>query len=297
MIRMLGYSLFPLALLVMLAVFACLLGYMVLQLAGDILPLDKLISKSTQILLILSIFPLKKRLNLSWPDLGFAPKQIFFRQFFQGLLLSIITLLPVFLILYALNVHVVDASHSWTGGKIAVKIGLALLFAVLIAVSEETLFRGLLLTGLRQKMTGCAAIFISSVYYAELHFLKGTSSVAYADITPISGFQLMAEAFGNWLNPEIFSALSALFVVGLFLALLRSRIPQSLWICIGCHCGWVWQIKVSKDLFNVNPQSDYLFLVSSYDGVIGPLVCIWLSVALLGFYLVNRNYSTRFKAG
>jgi membrane protease YdiL (CAAX protease family) len=186
---------------------------------------------------------------------------------------------------------VFDDGHNWTAAKIAGKTSLALLLALLIALFEEILFRGLLLTSLRHKMTAIAAIAISSFYYAILHFLKSKTSIAYSDLSISSGFQLMAEAFANLLNPEIVSALIALFVVGVFLAMLRSHYPQGLGFCVGCHCGWVWQIKTSKDLFNVNPHADYLFLVSSYDGVIGPLVSIWLTLAIIGFSLVSKRWN------
>jgi len=287
LIRLIIYALLPLAQLVALAACASLLGYGLLQLTGDVLPLAKLISKITLILLILSIFPLKKILRLGWSDLGYAPSRLFFKQAGQGLLLALATLLPVLLTLYALDVHVWDDTRIWTSGKIAEKVGLALFFASLIAVGEETLFRGLLLNGLRRKVSAFAAIAVSSLYYAALHFLKSKTPMGYADLSLGSGFQLMSEAFANWLNPEIVSALISLFVVGVFLAILRSRMPQSLGLCIGCHAGWVWQIKVSKDLFNVNPQTDYLYLVSGYDGVIGPLVSVWLSLAMLGFCLLS----------
>jgi membrane protease YdiL (CAAX protease family) len=240
-------------------------------------------------LLVLCIFPIKKGLNLTWPDLGFAPSWFFFKQLALGLLLALVSLLPVFFILYALGVHVFDDSRQWTVLQIGEKIGIAFLLALLIGLFEEILFRGLLLTALRCSMSTTAAIAVSAFYYAELHFLKSSSTIAYADLHINSGFVMMAEAFGNLLNPAIFSALIALFVVGVFLGLLRTRQPQNLGLCIGCHCGWVWQIKVSKDLFNVNPQSEYLYLVSDYDGVIGPLVSVWLIMAMLVLSLITRN--------
>lgn len=284
MIRLVAYALAPLALLVTLAAGACILDNAVLRLTGDVLPLHKMIGKTTLILLILGVFPLKKRLNLSWADLGFAPRAVFFRQIRQGFLLALATLLPVLLTLYALEVHVFDDSRHWTAGKIATKVGSALFFAMLIAVGEEMLFRGLLLGGFRRKMPLGIAITFCSLYFAALHFLKPASHIAYAELQWNSGFQLMAEAFANWLNPAILSALVSLFVVGVFLALLRSRVPQSLGLCIGCHAGWVWQIKISRDLFNVNLQADNLYLVNTYyDGVIGPLVSVWLALAMLGF--------------
>ncbi|OAI21337.1 abortive infection protein [Methylomonas lenta] len=279
--RYLIIALAPLAWLLLLAMSACLLGFGLLQLTGDVLPLAKVVSRLTLILLLISIFPLRKALHLSWQDLGFATCPVFFRQVGYGFLLAVITLLPVLIVLYGLDVHVWDLSRVWTLAKIVEKTGLALLFALLIAINEEILFRGLLLSALRRHFSLVVAIAISSFYYAALHFLKSRGQIPYDQQTLSSGFELMAEAFANWLNPDIVSALIALFVVGVFLAILRSHIPQSLGLTIGCHAGWVWQIKLSKDLFNVNPQADYLYLVSAYDGVVGPLVSVWLVIAIM----------------
>jgi hypothetical protein len=285
-------ALAPLAVLMGLASLASLLGFGLLQLTGDVLPLAKVISKLTLIMLLLGMFPLRKILQLSWQDLGFAAPGVFFRQMGQGVLLGVATLLPVLLTLHWLDVHIWDQGHAWTIGKLMRKAGLALFLALLIALGEEIVFRGLLFSVLRRKLPGVAAIAISSVYYAALHFLKTKTNIPADQQTLGSGFKLMLEAFANWFNPNIISALVALFVVGVFLALLRSRVPQSLGLCIGCHAGWVWQIKLSKDLCDVNPVSDYLFLVSAYDGVVGPLVSIWLSMAIavwLWFAHVRAN--------
>lgn len=287
--RNLGLMIAPLGLLLSLAAAASVLGVGLLQLAGDILPLSKVVSKLTLILLLISIFPLRKWLRFSWRDLGFAESALFFRQIGQGLLLGLLTLMPVLATLYWLDVHFWDHGRVWTWSKILEKTSVALLLALLIAVGEELLFRGLLLSTFRRKLSTALAIGLSAIYYAALHFLKSTTRIPHAEQTLGSGFQLMAEAFANWLNPEIFSALLALFVVGVFLAILRSRLPQSLGLCIGCHAGWVWQIKVSKDFFNVNPHADYLYLVSNYDGVVGPLVSVWLTAAILLGLKISRR--------
>lgn len=284
--RGLAFALAPLLLLVMLAMLASLLGFAVLKLAGDVLPLAKVVSKITLVLLLLSVFPLKKYLQLSWKELGFAPCPQFIGQVGEGFALSLATLLPVLLILYLLHVHVWDDSRVWTWQIFIGKALLALLLAMLIAVGEELLFRGLLLSGLRRQMPLFAAMFASSLYYAALHFLKSSTPVAYADISPFSGLPLLAEAFANWLNPAIVSAFIALFAVGLFLAVLRSFTGQGLGWSIGCHAGWVWQIKLSRDLCNVNLQADSVYLVNTYyDGVIGPLVAVWLTSVLIGYAL------------
>ncbi len=287
--RMLGYALAPLLLLVVLAALASLFSYGLLLVLGDVLPIAKLISKVTLVLLLISVWPLKRYWQLSWRDLGFAPLRRFLRQLQQGLLLALLTLSPVLLALYCLDVQVWDTTHNWSPTKIAGKVALALCLSLLIGVGEELLFRGVLLSGLRRQMPLVAAIVLSAWYYALLHFLKSSSQIPYAELTLFTGWQLMLEAFANWLNPAILSALTALFVVGLFLAVIRSRVRHSLGLCIGCHAGWVWQIKICKDLFNVNQQSDYLYLVSSYDGVIGPLVSVWLLLAMLGLIAFGKR--------
>lgn len=292
--KLVAAAILPLAVLMVLIQSAGLLSYGFLKILGDVQAIDKIISRATQILLVLCIFPFKKRLQFGWRDLGFAPLGEFFKQLGKGLVLSLCTLLPVLLTLYLLDVHVFDDSRDWTAGKIAGKIGISLLLALLIAGFEETIFRGLLLTFLRQKMPILAAVFISSFYYAILHFLKSSTSVPYAELRITSCFQLMGEAFANLLNPAIVGALIALFTVGVFLAVLRTYVPQGLGYCIGCHCGWVWQIKISKDFFNLNPRADYQFLVSGYDGVIGPLVSIWLTLAILAFGFFSWRRGTSF---
>lgn len=292
MIRLTFYALAPLFMLLFLACFASVLAYGLLRFTGDVLPLNKVVSKITLLLLLLSIFPLKKILKFSWSDLGFAPRTVFFKQMGQGLMLALATLLPVLLTLYLLDVHIWDTSRNWTMGKIAGKIGLALFFAMLIALGEEILFRGLLMTGLRRKMPLIAAVGISSFYYAALHFLNSYTQVPFEQQTIATGLLMVADAFANWFNPLFVSALISLFVVGVFLAVIRNRTPQSLGLCIGCHAGWVWQIKVSNDLFNINPQTDYLYLVSTYNGVVGPLVSIWLVLAML-VYCRQRPVSDR----
>ena len=287
----LRYSLTPLALLIFLALISCVLSYVILMLAGDILALRKLVSKGTLIFLILSLFPLRRYLALSWGEIGFASKGVFFKQLLLGVGLGFLTLMPILLLLYCLDVHVIDATRTWTSSKIAERVSIALLLALLISFAEEPLFRGLLLISLRKKMLTTAAIFISATYYSALHFLKSSTSIPYEAIQFNSSFKLLGEAFSNWLNPDILSAFIALFMVGAFLAVIRTQIKQSLGLCIGYHAGWVWLIKTSKDFFNTNHQSEYLYLVSSYDGVVGPLVSGWMLLSIiiyLGYPLFKK---------
>ncbi len=283
------YAIIPLMVLLFFAALAALISYFILLWAGDIVSMRKLLSKAAQIFLLFSIFPLRRYLNLSWADVGFAPKKLFFSQIGKGLLLGLLTLSPVMLVLYSLDIQIIDQTKQWTVDRVLIRSSLALLLALLISFGEEPLFSGILLAGLRKKMTACWAVLLTATYYSAFHFVKTKTHIPYQELHIGSGFQLMGEAFANILNPEIVSAFIALLVVGIFLATIRTEFASSIGICIGCHAAWVWQIKLGKDFFNTNPESEYYYLVSAYyDGVVGYLVAIWLALAIAAYFVWKK---------
>ena len=291
LIKKIYYSLVPLLILLFFAALASVFSYIVLMIVGDVLSIRKLVSKAAQIFLLLSIFPLRYYLRLSWADIGFSGQTVFFKQIKKGMLLGLVTLMPVMIVLYWLDISVIDQTREYTVSAVLTRVSLALLLATLISVGEEPIFSGILLAGLRKKMAVGSAVLLSASYYSAFHFVKTKTDVPYEQLNLGSGFQLMAEAFSNLLNPEILSAFIALLVVGVFLATIRTQIASSIGICIGCHAAWVWQIKVGKDYFNTNVDSEYYYLVSSYyDGVVGYLVAGWLSFILVT-YFIWKKYS------
>ncbi|MDO9424197.1 MAG: CPBP family intramembrane metalloprotease [Methylobacter sp.] len=281
-------SIAPLLVLLTVTSIACLLGYLIALGLDDQSLLRKLITRITQILLLLSIFPAMVYLKFNKEDLGFTARSKFLKQLPQGFGLGLITLLPVFITLYALGINVIDQPQQWTIGFLAEKTLLSLLLALLIGVVEESIFRGMLLAGLKKNLSTIAAIVISSTYFAALHFLDSKTEIPAQEFNVFSGFILLGNAFVNVLNPQNLSAFLSLLMVGIFLAVLRTQVKESLGLCIGCHAGWVWQIKMNGSLFNTDFSSEYLYLVSSYNHVVGPLVTVWLSLAILGYFAYKK---------
>ena len=288
-----AYSIVPLLVLLAIVSTACLLGYPVTLVLGDPSILRKIIHRLTQIFLVLSIFPAMAYLKLKKEDLGFTAKSVFLKQLQQGFGIGLVTLMPIFIILYVLGVNVADTSQPWTVGFMAEKMIMSLLLALLIGVVEESVFRGMLLAGLKKNMPVFAAILISSAYFAALHFLDSKTEIPRQQLNVFSGFILLGEAVENVLNPKNASAFFSLLMVGAFLAVLRTQIKESLGLCIGCHAGWVWQIKVSGSLFNTDYSSEYLYLVSSYNYVVGPLVTGWLLLAVAGYFVYQQIYKKK----
>ena len=290
------YSIAPLLVLLTAALLGCIAGYFIMLAIEGQFPLSKIITKSTQLFLVLSIFPAMAYLKFNKRDLGFAERKVFFKQVFQGFGLGFVTLMPVFIVQYALGINVIDQTQQWTTDLLAEKIIISLLLALLISMVEEPIFRGILFAGLKKKLPVIAAVLLSSTYYAALHFLNSKTEIPFQQVKLLSGFTLLGEAFANLLNPDNQSAFLALLMVGIFLGILRLQVKEGLGLCIGCHTCWVWQIKMNKSLFDTDFNSEYSYLVSRHDGVVGPLVTGWLSLAIIAYFIYKKALKHKTKS-
>ena len=288
--RYIFYGLVPFFVLLAAILLSCSLGYILVQNIGDTLPFRQILTRLTQIFLLLSIFPMMKYLRIDKVALGFPSWWVFLKQLPQGFGLGFIVLTPVFIVLSLLNINQINYKQEWVVELLVKNSIIYLMMALLISVIEETLFRGMVLVGLKKKLPVQVAIFLTAIYYAGLHFLIIKTNLSVQDINFFSGFRLLGEAVSNLLNLNNLPAFFALLMVGIFLGVLRTQVTSSLGLCIGCHTCWVWQIKMNKKFFNTDFSSEYHYLVSSYDGVIGPLVTGWLLVVVVG-YLAYRQVS------
>lgn len=287
-------ALTPAAILLLIICIAGILGYLLATVIGDTFPLSKIISKTTLILLVLSIFPAMAWLRLNKQDLGFSPKNIFFKQMAKGLLLGIIILLPIILSLWFLDLWHFDQDKHWTATSILLKVLGVLIIAFLVSVPEEMIFRGILLTGLSKKLGVFLGIAISAIYYAGLHFLKTKIEIPVQELSLLSSYTVTIGAFKNLFQLSNLPAFIALFTVATFLGCVRMWLPQSLGLCVGIHAGWVFLIKMTSAFFDKTRHSDLKFLVSTYDGIIGPLVSVWLVILTAFFlYVMTRSIANK----
>ncbi len=291
MLRYFIYAITPLLVLLTALILSCTLGYFIVLGIGDAIPFRQILTRSTQLFLVLSIFPIMAYLKVNKEELGFAPIGVLSKQLLQGFGLGFIVLIPVLVVLYVLKITVYKGQF-WTVGLMINAMTMNLLVALLISVIEETLFRGIVLVGLKRKLPVIAAIILTSTYYAGLHFLSIKTNLAVQDITISSGFLMLGEAVGNLFRLASVPAFFALLMVGIFLGVLRTQKKISLGLCIGCHTSWVWLIKINKKLFNTDFSAQYHYLVSSYDGIIGPLVGGWIMIVIVAYFAyqhINRS--------
>lgn len=159
--------------------------------------------------------------------------------------------------------------------------GKAMLTGALVAAIEEPLFRGALLGWLRRRCGAIPAVLVSAAYYAMPHFLHASLKISPDQVDWDSGLRLAGDALyhlADWGHADSFLAL---WLAGVFLALLRLR--TNLFCCIGVHAGWVFVLRLSRTLTDLDrdgPRADW---VGGYDGMIGWFAAVWLGLVTLAW--------------
>jgi len=186
-----------------------------------------------------------------------------------GLALMAIALVPLFL----LHVREWNGARLSTAGALFPLVLKGLGSGALVALIEETFFRGAMQGALMRQRAPRLALFAVPAFYAAVHFLGRAQSVPYEQVNALSGFTALRGFFSGFAQPlGIVDAFMALYAVGLLLALVRRRWGDIAG-CIGLHAGFVAVIALFRKISMPGPAGQWSFLVGDFDGLLG----IWLA--------------------
>jgi len=234
-------------------------------------PLHRVFSRLTMLgVVAISLWLLLRYGLMNREVLGYGgPWPQFLRRAAIGLVLGAglmqVALLPLFLLhVLAWNAHAPASGTGWFA--LGVK-GLG--SGIVVALIEETFFRGAMQGALQRMGATRWALFAVPLLYAAVHFLGRPAGVPYESATGASGFTMLAIFVGRFGEPlGIVDAFVALWCVGLLLALVRRRWGD-LGACIGLHAGFVATIYVLRKVSAPAPANEWSFLVGSFDGLLG----------------------------
>lgn len=113
--------------------------------------------------------------------------------------------------------------------------------AVVLAVLQEILFRGIALGIFLRAMRPATALGLSAVLFALVHFLGSPPGLNVADPDAAGvGFELLGKIAAQFSEPRgVFGIFSPLLALGFVLAYARWR-TASLFLPIGLHAGWIF---------------------------------------------------------
>lgn len=219
-----------------------------------------------------------------------APRRLFLREFLMGLALGVALMALIVAFMLGLKLR------TWTGAALdatmvasIVAVGFARGCAV--GLIEETFLRGVMFSAIARESGARLAVILTSLVYAATHFI-GRYHIPADQVTAASGVALLAGTLQAFTHPlGIADAFLCYLAVGLVLGMVRS-LTGNIAACLGLHAGWVWVIALASELSAPNPASPLHYLLSSWDGIVGWLVCAWtLVVGLLLYRLYSRRVS------
>jgi membrane protease YdiL (CAAX protease family) len=160
----------------------------------------------------------------------------------------------------------------------------ALLAAVVAGFLEEIFFRGILLKGLLEDWKPAIALFVVSLFYSAIHFVKPETKVFLEGIDPWAGIRHLLTIFQPFLDPiDLLPGLLGLFFIGIALgyALIRSG---SLYLSIGLHAGWIFGLKTLR-VYGDFRREDLGWLFGSTDPKLVSGVATWIGIAMVALVI------------
>lgn len=257
----------------------------------DEIPLHRVFSRLALLGMIAGTAWLVTRRQFAAPGLlGFHPPwPRFGRRLLLGLLAGIALMLLALAPLFLLGVREWNDRVPAAPGGWLTLILKGLLSGIVVALLEETFFRGALQGALQRRGATLWALFAVPALYSFVHFLGREAGQPAADFQAWSGFVTWMQFFSTLARPlGILDAFVALYCVGLLLALVRWRWGD-LAGCIGLHAGFVTVIAVARRISAPATEGDWSFLAGSFDGLLGWWIAAVSALCCLVLWRVSRG--------
>ncbi len=242
-------------------------------------PSEKIIILTSKLLSVSGVFYLAHYYNLLHLK-GFGLDfrfNYFIKQFGLGFFCGVLIIAPVFIILISTGTRIWSVNITLSFSQFII-FSLA---AFLGACLEEVFFRGILYSSIRRSASFFMAVFLSSFYYAILHFI----SLPALPPSWGSGFEMLMGGFNLYQLDNFF----ALFSLGILFAIIR-EFEGNIALCIGLHASFIYTIKFIKHYTDYDFRVD-TGLTGNYDHIIG-----WLSTGWLFFItLIILVFFKKFK--
>jgi uncharacterized protein len=240
-------------------------------------PFHRFLNRALLGLALLGIWPLMRALQTaSFRQLGWVRPTGQWRRLALGFGLGFVSLALVVGLAFLAGARAFRSDLATV--PLVSKLLSAALSAGVVAVLEETFFRGAVLGGLRRAGSPRLALLGSSAVYALVHFFQRPAppdTVHWFSGVLVLG--QMCRGFADWsaLVPGFFT----LTLAGLILGLAFQR-TGNLCFSIGLHAGWIFWLKFCGATMILDPQAKGWFWGTS-KLIDGGLAMLALAVVLV----------------
>lgn len=255
------------------------------QLAG--IPFPRYLSRAIMVTALCAVVPWLRWLGIrSFADLGLQQNRRRWQDLALGAGISTGGLAIATVILLASGWAVVREPMRWYGVAMAVPTG------VVVALIEESFFRGALFGALRRSLRWPAALAFLSLLFALVHFVKPVVGVAGGLSSGLigwtSGFDHLPHAVARFAEPQqLFSGFVTLVLLGWILGWTVVR-TDSLFVALGLHGGWIFSLRLFRAGTERIGEPGWWVGKGIRTGLL-PLLLLLASWALLGYFLRRRD--------
>jgi membrane protease YdiL (CAAX protease family) len=202
-------------------------------------PFRRIFDRSVMIVALAGLWPLLRNIGIrSWRELGYVRTRDWWRHVLIGFVIGTGSL--VIAIGVSVALHARSLALDKTTGDLAGAILRFVLTGIVVAVIEETFFRGALQGAFQRRMNAVVAVVLASAIYSALHFLKPKGvNISADEVTWSSGFTCLAGiVMRSFAGRDVLVGFVTLFLAGCILGLAYAK-TRALYLSIGLHAGWV----------------------------------------------------------
>jgi len=239
-------------------------------------PFRRVFDRSLLGVALIGLWPLLRCLGIrTWGQLGYRKSPAWWHQSAAGLLTGVgsFSLAGGLLLLLQLrSVNLPEANLRPLFGFV--------LTGVVVAILEETFFRGGLQGAVQRASNPWLAIITASAVYSIVHFLKPKGAgIADVNVNWLSGFEYFGQILTrSWGTPGVAVGFVTLWLAGCVLGLAYVR-TSALYFSIGIHAGWVFTLKTYAWLTDATGRRTWWGGAALVDNVlVWPvlIVVLWL---------------------
>jgi membrane protease YdiL (CAAX protease family) len=199
----------------------------------------RVFNRSLMIVALAGLWPLLRSVGLrTWREVGYFPTKRWWQHALLGFGLGLGSFLLAIVISIMLSHRSLATDKSL--GEFAGAVLRYSFVGLVVALIEETLFRGAIQGVLQRAMNAVFAVILASAIYSVLHFLKPRGVDISADqVSWNSGFVYLGEIVRHsFAKSDDVIGFVTLFLAGCILGLAYAK-TRALYLPIGLHVGWV----------------------------------------------------------
>jgi membrane protease YdiL (CAAX protease family) len=265
-------------------------GYLLAHALNDTWKFHRVASRIAMLIALIGVVTIARHYRLgNRTALGFAlPRPQYLVTALRYFLAGFAMMLPMLGLMFAADLRVPKPGHVYDAAFTVELVVRSLVGALLVALIEETFFRGLLHTAVERDRGAATAVIAVSLLFAVLHFI-GKARVPDVELHWASGWQWLTQTLRLMARPgAILDAFLVYLAIGVLLGMVRAWMGHTAG-CIGLHAGWVTAMLMVRESTDANDAAPLAFLQGSFDHFVGWLVLGWTLLMGVAFVVLRRR--------